>query len=206
MSSEKKMIPLWIVLAVIALLFLIAAKLLAVRALFRTRVLQWAQHRRDMVKAEALWVWRLALLLTLVIGVGEFLKAENPLLITVYRAPVIIGLALFALGLLTLLAAMDARKQYLWFFQVLAPKEDVPPFSINGIYGTVRNPRELGLILVLAGLAAAFSQWFTLAFTVLFLFATMYRVTARDRALIEKFGKTYIDYMRTSKKLIPYVY
>ena len=200
------MIQLWMILVAIALIFVIAVKLMVLRSLFKTKVLQWAKHQKALMKPEAAWVWKITLVLTLVIGVGEFAKAGNPLLITELVIMNYVGLALLVLGLWVLAAAMDARRQYLWFWQVLGPKETIPPFSKNGIYGSVRNPRELGVILVLGGLAIALGLNFTVAFVVLFLFATMYRVSSRDRILIEKHGKTYIDYTRSTKKLIPYIY
>lgn len=200
------MIAVWMVLIGIVLFFLIASKLLFARALFRTKVLQWARHQRTQVKPEALWVWRIAMLLTIVISIGEYRKLGNPIVSSEYGMLTWLGLVAIALGLWTWMAAMDARRQYFWYFQVLAPKEDLPAFSTDGVYSMVRNPRELGLLLVMAGLALAFSLLFTLVFVVLFLFATVFRANSRDRILLEKHGKAYIDYMRTSKKLIPYVY
>ncbi len=200
------MIMLWLVLVVIALVFIIVSKWLFARALFSTKVLQWAKHKKDVVRAEALWVWRIALVVTVVIAIGEYMKAGNPLLRTGFVLSTHLGLAAVILGLWTWLAAMDARKQYFWFFQVLAPKETLPPYSTNGIYGIVRNPRELGLLLVLEGLALAFGLQFTQVFIVLLLVATMYRTSSRDRVLLEKYGKEYIDYLRTNKKLIPFLY
>lgn len=200
------MIALWIVLVGIVLVFLVASKLLFARALFRTKVLQWARHKKTAVSSEVLWVWRTAFALTLIVGIGEYLKAGNPVLRQTYGAGVIIGLVLLALGLCVWMLAMDARKQYFWYFQVLAPKEELSAFSTNGIYGVVRNPRELGLLLVLAGIALSFGLKFSLAFVLLFLFATIYRVGSRDRILMEKHGKEYIEHMRSSKRLIPYLY
>lgn len=200
------MIPLWIVLAVIVLLFIIDVKLLIIKALFKTKALQWAKHRKDYVSPEALWVWRLMFALTLIVGVGEFVKAGNPIMTSTYNSLNYVGLLLLVLGLWALAAAMNSRKQYLWFWQVLGPKETIPPFTKTGIYASVRNPRELALILLLGGLAATFSLKFMLVFSVILLFATMFKASSRDRILMEKHGKQYIDYTRTSKKLIPYIY
>jgi protein-S-isoprenylcysteine O-methyltransferase Ste14 len=196
----------WMILAAIALVFLIASKLIMLRALFRTKALSWAKHKKSAVSSEAAAVWWLAFLLVLGMGIGEYFKRGNPLLDAGFTNLTHAGIALLVLGLWTWLAAMDARKQYYWYFQVLGPKEELPPYSTNGIYASIRNPRDLGLVLVLAGLSALLGLVFTLGFTVLFLFATMYRVSTRDRALIEKHGKPYIDYLRSTKKLIPYVY
>jgi protein-S-isoprenylcysteine O-methyltransferase Ste14 len=200
------MIALWMVLAAMALVFVIASKLLLVRALFATNALQWAKHRKTAIKQEALWVWRTALLAVLVIGVAEYLKAGMPLTAGVVGGLMIFGIVLLAAGMYVWLAAMAARKQFLWYFQVLSPKEQLPPYSTNGIYATVRNPRELGFVLVLAGLVAVLGLKFTLPFVIMFLFATMYRASSRDRIMMEQYGKAYVGYASRSKKLIPYLY
>ena len=200
------MIALWIVLVAIVLVFVIVSKLLLLRSLFATKALQWSKHQKSVIGNEALWVWCIMFVLTLIIGIAEYLKQGNPFMATTYSTWTCLGLVLLVIGLLVWLAAMHARKQYLWYFQVLGFKESLPPYSTNGIYGAVRNPREFGLVLVMAGIASSFSLMFALAFTVLFLFATMFRVSSRDRIMLEKHGKAYIDYMRTSKRLIPYVW
>lgn len=200
------MIALWMLLVGIALVFVVLSLLLMARSLFATNALQWARHQKTTIGSEALWVWRITFVLTLVIGIAEYLKQGNPVLRAVFTNTTWAGLALVILGFIVWLAAMHARKQYIWYFQVLAFKEALPPYSTNGIYGAVRNPRELGLILVMAGLALSFSLTFMLAFTVLFLFATMFRASSRDRIMLEKHGKAYIDYMSTTKRLIPYVW
>ncbi len=197
---------LWIPLGALGLLFLMASAWLMFRELFRTKVLQKARHQKSQVKDEAKWVWRLTFLLTLVVGIGEYVKLGNPVTSVKYTTMTIMGLALLALGLNTWLNAMQARKQYFWFLQVLNPKEELPPYSTNGIYARVRNPRDLGLLLVVAGLACALSLKFMLVFTVLLLLATAYRVSSRDRVLIEKYGREYASYMNRSRKLIPYMY
>ncbi len=176
------------------------------RSLFRTKVLQMAKHKKIKVKTEAKWVWNIAFLSTIIIGIAEFLKLENPLTSTVYSGTVYLGLVLLILSLWVFAAAMDARKQYLWFWQILNPKETIPDFSKKGIYSIVRFPRELGLVLLIAGLSGTFSLNFALLFSILLLFATMFKVSSLDRTRMDKYGKTYIDYTRSTKKLIPYIY
>jgi protein-S-isoprenylcysteine O-methyltransferase Ste14 len=199
-------IAIWMVLTGIFLVFLIVGRLLQARALFRTKVMQWTKHKKSVMSPEAAWVYRLAFILTLGIGIGEYIKAGNPVLSTNYTNWTYFGIALLLLGLNNLLNAMAARKQFFWFIQVLAPKEEIPPYSTNGIYARIRNPRDWGMLLVIAGLALVLSLKFTLVFTVLLLFATAYKVSSRDRIMLEKYGKEYISYMNRTKKLIPWVY
>jgi protein-S-isoprenylcysteine O-methyltransferase Ste14 len=194
------------VLTAIFLLFCIAGRLLETRALFRTKVLQWAKHQKAVMSPEAKWVYTIALLLTLAVGIGEYLKAGNPILSDTYTGMTLFGIAIILLGLNVLLNAMAARKQFFWVVQVLAPKEELPPYSTNGIYARIRNPRDWGMLLIIAGLALTLSLKFTLVFTVLLLFATAYKLSSKDRIFIEKYGREYISYMNRTKKLIPYIY
>jgi protein-S-isoprenylcysteine O-methyltransferase Ste14 len=200
-------IAIWMVLAALAAVFIIASKFLLARALFRTKVLQWARHAKRPASPEAAWSWRIALALVLVVGVGEYLKRGNPALSADLSVAAITGLFLVALSLWIAAAALDARKQYLWFWQVLGPKEELPAFSTDGPYAIVRHPRELTVLLLIAGLALTFGMTYTLILTIIVAFpAAMFFVSAKDRALMEQHGKAYIDYSRTTKKLVPFVW
>lgn len=201
------MTTIWAVLVGIFVFFLIISTLFFLRALFKTKVLQRAQHFKRKVKSEAAWVWRIALALILLVGIGEYVKLGNPIMSSVLSMYTIFGLFLFALGFWVCTAAMDARRQYLWFWQVLGPKEQLPAFSKHKIYSTIRHPRELAILLLITGLALTFGLNYTAILTVVVLLpAIMFLVSAKDRFLIEKHGKTYIDYSRTSNKLIPYLW
>lgn len=201
------MVAIWIVLAVITVFFLIISVLLLARALFRTKVLQWAKHAKRKVKNEALWTWRVAFALTIIIGVGEYVKKNNPLLSTDYTLLTILGFVLVGLSLWVAVSGLNARKQYFWFFQVLGPKEKLPAFSRTGIYATVRHPRELSILLLITGLAFTLGLKFALLMTVVILLpATMFLVSTKDRGLVDQYGKPYIEYVRNTKKLIPYIY
>jgi protein-S-isoprenylcysteine O-methyltransferase Ste14 len=76
-----------------------------------------------------------------------------------------------------------------------------------GLYRHVRHPAYAGALLAHLGLGLSFSNWFTLAFSVVpYSVAAAYRIRIEERALREAFGEDYADYARRTKRLIPGVY
>ena len=76
----------------------------------------------------------------------------------------------------------------------------------SGIYRHVRHPAYLGAILLFTGIPVMFSS--VLGFVVMLLLVPylLHRITLEERMMIERFGKEYEDYTRSSKRLIPFVY
>ena len=70
----------------------------------------------------------------------------------------------------------------------------------------MRHPAYLGAILLFTGIPVMFSS--VLGFVVMLLLVPylLHRITLEERMMIERFGKEYEDYTRSSKRLIPFVY
>jgi protein-S-isoprenylcysteine O-methyltransferase Ste14 len=75
-----------------------------------------------------------------------------------------------------------------------------------GIYKYVRHPIYLGTLLAYFSVPLLFHSLFGFLVMILKIPLTIYRIKIEERALLEKFGDEYTDYMKTSKRLIPYVY
>jgi len=76
----------------------------------------------------------------------------------------------------------------------------------NGIYGKVRHPAYLGAILFFLGLPIMLSSPVGFAVMVLLVPVLLHRIDLEERMLIGRFGAEYEDYMRSSKRLIPFLY
>jgi protein-S-isoprenylcysteine O-methyltransferase Ste14 len=77
----------------------------------------------------------------------------------------------------------------------------------TGLYKRLRHPAYTGALVAHLGLGLSFSNWFSLALSVVPYFAAaMYRIRVEEQALIEAFGEEYITYARNTKRLIPKVY
>ena len=76
----------------------------------------------------------------------------------------------------------------------------------HGIYRYVRHPIYLGSMLAFFSIPFLFHSLYGLLVTTLAVPFILYKIQAEERTLIEKFGDEYRDYIRNSKRLIPYVY
>jgi len=77
----------------------------------------------------------------------------------------------------------------------------------SGPYRLIRHPGYLGTCLVwsAAGLAMQNTDVFICA-TVLFLLAYFYRIRNEEHMMVREFGKDYLDYVRHSWRMIPFVW
>jgi protein-S-isoprenylcysteine O-methyltransferase Ste14 len=77
----------------------------------------------------------------------------------------------------------------------------------NGIYGFVRHPAYAGSLLSFFGLGLFFANY--LSMFVIFVpicSAFLYRIHIEEKTLIGAFGDEYLNYCRTTKRLIPGVF
>jgi protein-S-isoprenylcysteine O-methyltransferase Ste14 len=77
----------------------------------------------------------------------------------------------------------------------------------SGLYSRLRHPAYAGSVLAYFGLGLAFSNWCTLACSVLpYVVAIGYRIHVEEAVLRETFGPAYAQYARTTKRIVPRVY
>lgn len=102
-----------------------------------------------------------------------------------------IGLALFTVGLVTLILAT---------ITVADTPTDKPLTS--GIYRFSRHPMYLSMILVYLGVSIATISWLFLLITVITFSLQLYQAKKEERYCREKFGNTYREYMRWTARWI----
>jgi protein-S-isoprenylcysteine O-methyltransferase Ste14 len=77
----------------------------------------------------------------------------------------------------------------------------------TGVYKYLRHPAYTGTLVAHLGLGLSFSNWFSIALSVVPYFAAaMYRIHVEEQTLVEAFGEEYIIYSSNTKRLIPKVY
>jgi protein-S-isoprenylcysteine O-methyltransferase Ste14 len=77
----------------------------------------------------------------------------------------------------------------------------------DGLYSVVRHPSYLGMELIFLAVGLHAHNWAALSVIVILpTLAVLYRIHVEEKALLDAFGSDYIDYMRTTKRLIPSVY
>jgi protein-S-isoprenylcysteine O-methyltransferase Ste14 len=76
----------------------------------------------------------------------------------------------------------------------------------KGLYKYIRHPSYLGSILSLTGLSIAFESLLSLIFSlILSSIFYGYRINVEEKELIKIFGNGYLNYIKRTKKLIPFL-
>jgi len=77
----------------------------------------------------------------------------------------------------------------------------------TGLYGHIRHPSYLGLLLIVAGLSVGMGSLLSLLVVVFPVFlATRYRIFIEERMLATEFGDPWNQYKTNTKMLLPGVY
>ncbi|EKE14468.1 MAG: isoprenylcysteine carboxyl methyltransferase [uncultured bacterium] len=117
----------------------------------------------------------------------------------------IIGFILFMLGFFE---AMVARKTLAdnwtesYEYQIKKNHELIT----KGIYRYVRHPIYGGLILMSTGALLVSSSYTFIAALIIMLIAAEIFAQREEKLLTKHFGKKYLEYMKTTKKFIPFIY
>lgn len=76
----------------------------------------------------------------------------------------------------------------------------------HGAYRYIRHPSYTAGLLAFAGVGLALGNWISMTVPVpLLLLGYVYRIQVEEQALVAGLGPTYADYMRRTKRLIPFV-
>jgi protein-S-isoprenylcysteine O-methyltransferase Ste14 len=118
---------------------------------------------------------------------------------------------LFVLGIALAFAGLALRR---WAIHTLGRffTVDVATFADQRVidappYRRIRHPAYSGSILSLLGTTLMLGQWLGLLLVALAIVVTFsYRVRLEERALLEALGQPYADYMRRTKRFIPYLW
>ena len=130
------------------------------------------------------------------VGIGRIQVESNSL--------GILGLALLLAGVAMRGASIYALGKY--FTGIVLIKEDHRLIR-SGPYRHLRHPAYTGALLAHLGLGLSFTNWFSLALSVVpYIVAVIYRMHVEEKALRDAFGSEYLTYAKDTKRLIPKVY
>lgn len=77
----------------------------------------------------------------------------------------------------------------------------------EGIYNYIRHPGYLGDTLLFLGASISVGNIITIIIVqILMLSSYLYRIIVEEKMMIELFGEEYRDYMKRTKRLIPFIY
>ncbi len=81
------------------------------------------------------------------------------------------------------------------------------PVIERGAYHWIRHPSYLAGLMVMLGMGLALTNWISLvALCVLPSGVYVYRIRVEEKALVETLGQPYRDYMKRTKRLIPFLF
>jgi protein-S-isoprenylcysteine O-methyltransferase Ste14 len=66
----------------------------------------------------------------------------------------------------------------------------------TGLFGVVRHPQYLSMLLVEIGLVLIVQHWLILIFSIICFVLTYYGIIIQDRILVRKFNDDYVNYMK----------
>ncbi len=76
----------------------------------------------------------------------------------------------------------------------------------HGVYKYVRHPITLAAIIYTPALPLVFSSLYGFLIMLLIVPLFLHRIEIEEKMMIEKFGSEYLEYMKRTKKLIPFIY
>ncbi|MFL6527850.1 MAG: methyltransferase family protein [Chthoniobacterales bacterium] len=115
-----------------------------------------------------------------------------------------IGLVLFALGILLRWWSIVVLGRFFTVDVTIAADHEVVE---SGPYRWIRHPSYAGVLLAFVGFALTTGNWLALLVINIPILATfLHRMRVEERALINGIGEPYVDYMRRTKRLVPFVY
>jgi len=118
--------------------------------------------------------------------------------VPVFWAGVVLGLA----GIVLRWYAVRSLGRYFRMRVMTVPDQVVVE---RGPYALVRHPSYTGALMTVLGVLLCSTNWLALACFLLALPGFAYRIAVEERALVGALGDPYRDYMRRTKRLIPYL-
>ena len=116
---------------------------------------------------------------------------------------------LFALGIVLAIAGVGIRQYAIAtlgrFFSIRVTTRPDQTVVDTGLYRFVRHPSYSGTLLTVFGVLLCSTNWLTLACFVLALPGFAYRIRVEEAALAGALGQPYRDYMRRTKRLVPFL-
>ena len=142
-------------------------------------------------------VWALSLLVTL----WNFVVLQE----TTHRLSLVsdAGLALFIAGvIIRAVAKRTLGKYYSYGLRTLQEHKLVT----HGIYKHIRHPISLAAIIYDMGIPLFFSSLYGSLIMLGLVPCILYRVGIEERMLLGRFGDEYREYMKRTRRMIPYLY
>src|SRR5213078_4538380 len=180
----------------LGLIYLISELLLTVTRRSRSRT----GTKQDRSTLRVVW-----LVIMVSVATGIYVAKQWPAAALPHqRSFVFAGVVLFVAGLLLRWWAIIALGR---FFTVDVTIEKDQELVERGPFRVVRHPSYTGVLLAFVGLALSLGNWAALLVILLPIGAAfIHRMNVEEDALSRALGRRYADYMKRTKRLVPFVY
>ncbi len=115
----------------------------------------------------------------------------------------IVGLILIIAGFSIMLVGMGTLRMFYASTLVIRENHEL---RTHGIYRFIRHPVYFGFIVVVIGISMAASSLYGFLVMLLEIPICLSRIRIEQKMLVEEFGDEYRNYMKTTKKLFPFIY
>jgi protein-S-isoprenylcysteine O-methyltransferase Ste14 len=76
----------------------------------------------------------------------------------------------------------------------------------TGPYRLIRHPSYTGVLIFLSGMGLALQSWAAILVNItIFAIAYGYRIFVEEKVLMRELGNSYVEYMKKTKRVIPYL-
>jgi len=115
-----------------------------------------------------------------------------------------IGLFLIVAGMIIRFIAVQSLGR---FFTIYVTIQENHKIIKEGVYKMIRHPSYLGSLISFLGFGISVNNWISLIIvTIPIVIAFIYRIKEEEKILLKQFGSDYSEYMRSTYRLIPYIY
>src|SRR6266850_89446 len=180
----------------LGLVYLISELLLTVTRRSRSRT----GMKQDRSTLRVVW-----LVIMVSVAAGVYVAKQWPAAALPHqRSFVFAGVLLFVAGLFLRWWAIITLGR---FFTVDVTIEKDHEVVERGPFRVVRHPSYTGVLLAFVGFALSLRNWAALLIMLLPIFAAFHhRMNVEEDALSKALGSRYADYIRRTKRLVPFVY
>lgn len=152
-------------------------------------------------KNSELYIW---LVIMLSAGIGVFISYSVPCRISSQPIVVYAGFAFIVIGIIFRFAAI---KQLGKFFTVDVTIRKDHQLMQSGFYKYVRHPSYTASLLSFLGFGISMNNWISLAIVFISVLAAFInRMNVEEKVLAGQFGEQYKEYIKKTKRLIPFLY
>ncbi len=180
----------------IACLVLILTEILLNRLL---RSKKTDRQNEDKNSISIIWV-------TIIVAVTLAFLISKTVYLPIYTNPSVqyVGVIVIVIGIILRLFAVFTLGP---FFTVDVTIRQDHKLKKDGLYKYLRHPSYFASLVSFAGLGWTFNNWLSLLLIIVaILIVFINRIKIEEKLLIQHFGPEYIEYKKTTKGLIPFIY